>query len=187
MSYKVSYTLNNIFLFINIISPFMLIFYFFCKILFTKNNQILELGRFIMYIIGTTISIIILYITRENIQITGRNQNNICKMVPEFFFSKYVAPHMISGILGYNFGYIVLSPFKNVNVYYSSIIFFLIAINSVIEKIYNCSTIYGIILGLLLGLIIGFVYGLIVKGFDERLIYINGDCTNKRYKCEIVN
>lgn len=189
MSNQVAFTLNNIFLFVNIVSPFMLIFYFFFKIFFTKNNQLLELGRFVMYIIGTVIAIGILYITRDNIQIentSGKKNNLICDIPLKFLSSKYVAPHMISGILGYNFGYIVLSPTKNANIYYSSIIMFLIAINSVVEKINNCSSVYGIVLGLLLGSVIGFVYGLIIKGTDRRLIYMNGDCSNKKYKCELV-
>lgn len=192
MSNQVAYTLNNIFLFINIVSPLMLIFYFFCKIFFSKNNQALELGRFLMYIIGTTISIVILYITRENIQIkntTGMHKEYLCDIPFKFLSSanEYVAPHIISGILGYNFGYIVLSPSINANIYYSSIIMFLIAINSVVEKIYNCSSVYGIVLGLLLGLIIGLVYGLIIIGTDRRLMYMNGDCNNKKYKCELVS
>ena len=192
MSNQVAYTLNNIFLFINIVSPFMLIFYFFCKIFFSKNNQTLELGRFFMYIIGTVISIVILYITRENIQIKntpGMHKEYLCDIPFKFLSSanQYVAPHIISGILGYNFGYIVLSPSINANIYYSSIIMFLIAINSVVEKIYNCSSVYGIVLGLLLGLIIGLVYGLIIIGTDRRLMYMNGDCNNKKYKCELVS
>lgn len=191
MSNQVAFTLNNIFLFVNIVSPFMLIFYFFLKIFFSKNNQLLELGRFVMYIIGTAIAIGILYITRDNIQIkntSGKQKNFICDIPLKFLSSanEYVAPHMISGILGYNFGYIVLSPTKNANIYYSSIIMFLIAINSVVEKINNCSSVYGIVLGLLLGLVIGFVYGLIIKGTDRRLIYMNSDCSDKKYKCELV-
>lgn len=188
MSNQVAFTLNNIFLFVNIVSPFMLIFYFFLKIFFSKNNQLLELGRFVMYIIGTAIAIGILYIARDNIQIkmTPGSKNIICNIPFKFLQSDNVVPHMISGILGYNFGYIVLSPSKNANIYYSSIIMFLIAINSVVEKIYNCSSVYGIVLGLLLGLVIGFVYGLIIKGTDRRLLYMNGDCSNKKYKCELV-
>ena len=142
-----------------------------------------------MYIIGTAIAIGILYITRDNIQIkntSGKQKNFICDIPLKFLSSanEYVAPHMISGILGYNFGYIYYLQLKML--IYSSIIMFLIAINSVVEKINNCSSVYGIVLGLLLGLVIGFVYGLIIKGTDRRLIYMNSDCSDKKYKCELV-
>lgn len=189
MSNQVSYSLNNIFLFVNLVAPFMLIFYFFCKILFSKDNHLLEFGRFMMYIIGIVISIVILYMTRENlkIELTGVRKDSICYILPDLFSSKYIAPHMISGILGYNFGYIVLSPTKDANIYYSSIILFLIAINSIVEKIYNCSSVYGIVLGLLIGIVIGSVYGLIVKNTNRRLIYMNGDCSDKKYKCQLVS
>ena len=182
MGEYVDFTLNNIFVYISLLSPFLIIFYFF-MISFFFNDAGLSIARFIFYIIGLLGTMFLSYIFSQNLN-TKRLETEgiICKLLPlPLPIKEFISPYIYSSIAGYNIGYIVLATMvlNITNIYYTSLILFVTAINIVLDIINHCSTLYGIFLGLLFGISIGIVYGFIIYEYNNKLLYANNENCNK--------
>lgn len=195
----VQLSLTNVFTFISIMTPFLLIFFFTLSAIFTGS-----VIKGLLYMLGIVITTTINKLVQNTLKVEQDKESSpFCNILPFPFTNQYdnqiySSPHLSSCILGYTLSYIIYPMMLlkyTVNPAAIISLFGLSVINSISEYVNKCANLSSIFLGYLIGGIIGmFWYFIVLNGSnDKNLVYFSEIISNnimcnkpseQYFKCE---
>lgn len=173
-------TLKNIFIFISMLSPLLIVFF---MVMLSLFNQDL---RGLIYLAGILIAFIINIIVATCMNIKGSEDANVICTAIDYPSNDFVVPYSSSVIIAFTIAYLLFPMWFNNNMNYAVIItlFSIFGLDMYTKIFYNCTYTSGPILGGLLGLLLGSIWFALFHfaGFDS-LLYFETYSSNRVF-CE---
>jgi hypothetical protein len=172
---------SNIFKFMSLISPFLIIFFLVTISIFNQDI------KGIIYLSGILISVFVNVLLMNMIKSpVSETRSTSCELFDlPFGISSYDVPYSNSVILAFTMAYLIIPMIEQNNVNYSlfGFIFFMYLVDGYTKVIDMCTKPIGVFLGGLIGLLLGTGWYYLIKSGNRSLVYFDELTSNDDVKC----